>query len=75
MSFKKEEKNFLRQAKEKISPRSKLSTSKKKLGAAWDAIEKSTTLDQWFPFGLFSGLFTATLVGYVLLGVSDVGLD
>lgn len=48
---------------------------KKKLGAAWDAIEKSTTLDQWFPFGLFSGLFTATLVGYVLLGVSDVGLD
>lgn len=47
----------------------------KKKGTAWDAIQKSTALDQWFPFGLFSGLFTATLAGYVLLGVSDVGLD
>lgn len=48
---------------------------KKKKGASWDAVEKSMKLDQWFPFGLFSGLFAATLAGYVLLGVSDAGLD
>jgi len=44
-------------------------------GASWDAVEASAKLDQWFPFTLFSGLFVATLVGYVLLGVSDDGLD
>jgi hypothetical protein len=38
-------------------------------------VEASAKLDQWFPFTLFSGLFVATLVGYVLLGVSDDGLD
>jgi hypothetical protein len=38
-------------------------------------VEASAKLDQWFPFSLFSGLFAATLVGYVLLGVSDDGLD
>jgi hypothetical protein len=38
-------------------------------------VEKSMKLDQWFPFGLFSGLFAATLAGYALLGVSDAGLD
>ena len=49
--------------------------SKTKTGASWDAVEKSMKLDQWFHFGLFSGLFAATLAGYVLLGVSDDGLD
>jgi len=45
------------------------------LGASWDAVEASAKLDQWLPFSLFSGLFAATLVGYILLGVSDDGLD
>ena len=50
---------------------------KKKMnpGVSWDAVQKSYSLDQWFPFGLFAGLFTATLAAYVLLGVSDEGLD